>query len=586
MSTSPVLKVTGVVVAILVAALLLAGQFGVIYRGLRAPTGYDQSRLHWNTKNSTRFSGADSGAVAQLVARAVYPATEAANTPSTVFIYDPADWQGGLAVTPLLRSLNALLIPATAAAGTLEQLRVNGQETQLRIVAVGEATAPAGETAERISAQDVLAQLEQAGAPPRRVLIVDANDPGTALLAAPWAAYSGDLIVFDAADAPADLPRYALGSVSADGATRIDGGSAAATAVEFAKFGDRANNFGWAMHGADPTGYRAWTLSRANDPATALLSANLARRGKVGPLLWTNERTLPAVVDAYLWSQRPAFFNVPNAGPFHHIWVLGDLAAISFPAQAQTDYAVEIGPYRMKGPGAAAMDALAAVWVALGIASALWVAFHQARFFPRATWVMRLAWPLLSMMMGPFGIPAYWLAYRRPVIEHGQMTMWDRPLWLQGLAASASSVGFGGALMVATAFVMTTVGLPMVPNNALGDLFWLGAPMILVMAANYIVAVLISWPLYQTPMQSMLHGVPYGRALPIALPIVLVSMASVSLGMFPGMWWLMMLDLPMMPDDESILWFGVMFFTVFLGFLISWPFNYALVRAQRKSGMM
>ncbi len=48
----------------------------------------------------------------------------------------------------------------------------------------------------------------------------------------------------------------------------------------------------------------------------------------------------------------------------------------------------------------------------------------------------------------------------------------------------------------------------------------------------------------------------------------------------------MMLNLQMMPSEESILWFGVMFFTVFLGFLISWPFNYAFVRSQRKSGMM
>jgi hypothetical protein len=87
-------------------------------------------------------------------------------------------------------------------------------------------------------------------------------------------------------------------------------------------------------------------------------------------------------------------------------------------------------------------------------------------------------------------------------------------------------------------------------------------------------------------MIAMFHGLSYTQALPKALPIVLGSMASVSLAMFPAMWWLMMLNIKMMPSEESILWFGVMFLAVFLGFLISWPFNYLFVRKQRKSGLM
>jgi hypothetical protein len=220
----------------------------------------------------------------------------------------------------------------------------------------------------------------------------------------------------------------------------------------------------------------------------------------------------------------------------------------------------------------------------LGFASALWLAFHAAKLLPQQTWVMRLAWPLLAMMIGPFGIPFYYLAYRRSIIWHGRMALWDRPFWLQGLVATASAVGFGGMVMVVTGFVMWLVGLPLIANHS--ALFWLGTPMILQMMVSYVVAVLVSWSLYQAPMVGMLHGVPYRKALPIALPVVLVSMASVSLAMFPGMWWLMMWESPMMPTEESILWFGVMFFTVFLGFLISWPANYVFVRTQRKSGLM
>lgn len=58
------LKPLGVTVAVLLAALFLAGELGVIYRGVKAPEGYDQSRLHWNTKNTTRFTGTDAADVA------------------------------------------------------------------------------------------------------------------------------------------------------------------------------------------------------------------------------------------------------------------------------------------------------------------------------------------------------------------------------------------------------------------------------------------------------------------------------------------------------------------------------------------
>lgn len=585
------LKPAAVVVAILLAAILLAGEVGVAYRGLKDPSGYDQSRLHFNTKNTTRFSGGGAGEVAENVSRAVYPATSDATSPSVVILYEPDDWQGGLAATSLLRPLNAVLLPTgDGLAETLGRLSPAGSDdlggTQLLLV--NDAVAPDGDFASQtVATAEISGIFDQLGETPLHAIVVDEEDPETALLAAPWAAYSGDLVVFDDADAPPDVAMYALGDADADDATQIDIGSGAAASVAFATYQDSDNPlFGWGMSKASPTGYRAYTLALPDDPATALQSANLARRGKVGPLLWAADRELPAPVNDYLWSQRPAYYTVPNAGPFHHFWILGDTDALSFPAQSQADYAVEIGPYRLKGVGASGLDMLSTLWVVFGAGSALWIAFHSGRFLPQLSWVMRLAWPLLALMIGPFGVPFYLLAYKRPTMTHGKMTLWDRPLWVQGMVATASAVGFGGALMVATGWLMTLLGLPLFPNHSLGPLFWLGTPMVLVMIANYVVAVLVSWPLFQTPMIAMFHGLSYTQALPKALPIVLGSMASVSLAMFPAMWWLMMLNIKMMPSEESILWFGVMFLTVFLGFLISWPFNYLFVRKQRKSGLM
>lgn len=585
------LRPIGIVVAVLTAALLIGAALGVPYRAAKAPEGYEQSRLHWNTKNTTRFAGTDAASIAERVATAVYPATEPANPPDVVILYDPADWQGGLVATSLLRPLNAVHLPASGdVAGAIERLKPTGNQALngTRVLLVNQTPAPTGVAATRtISPPDVPQLLRQVGASPRHAILVDSRDPATALLAAPWAAYSGDLVLFDPQDAPAGLPLYAIGNAPATSETTpIAGASPAETAVAFATFDDPKNPFfGWGMNAETLTAYRSYVLARPDDPATALLSANLAIRGKPGPLLWTGERELPQAVNNYLWSQRPAFWTVPNEGPFHHVFVLGGVEAISFPAQSQADYAIEIGPYRMKGPGLAGMDMLAAVWVALGAASAGWIALHGAKLLTHQNWAMRLAWPLLALMIGPFGIPVYLLAYSRPTMQHGQMKMWDRPLWLQGLVATVGSVGFGGLFMVATAYVMTLVGLPLIANSVPG-IFWLGAPMVLVMIADYLVAVLVSWPLFQTPMLAMFHGMGYREGLKKALPIVLVSMATVSLAMFPGMWWLMMRNLPMMPTEESILWFGVMAFTVFLGFLMAWPFNYVFVRRYAKSGMM
>ncbi len=588
MSTPSWLKPLGVVVAVLVVGLLIAGILGVPFRSLLAPGGYDQPRMHWNTKNTTRFLGETEGDVAARVSRAVYPAVSEQTRPDLVILYDPEDWQGGLAAASLLRPYNALLLPATSeAAGEIERLQPAGNEALdgAQVLLVNNVGAPEGDfVTQSFTPEDVVEMLGAVGEPPRHAIVVDPDDPATALIAAPWLAYSGDVVVFD--DELGGLPRYALGDVALDGVPRIGGADPAKTAVAFAAYEDPDNPFfGWGMNANSATGYRAYTLARVDRPELALLSANLARRGKPGPLLWSDERSLPQVVNNYLWGQRAAFWVTPAEGPFHHFYVLGDLDAITFPAQSQADYAVEIGPYSQKGAGMGGMDIVAAAWVMLGMASALWIAVHEARFLPGQLWVMRLAWPMLALAFGPFGILFYRLAYSRPVIVEEKMTLWDRPLWLQGMVATASGVGFGGLLMVAAGWVTTFFGMPLFPAET-PLFFLLGAPMILVMIINYVVAVLISWPLYQTPMLAGFHGRSYSEALPKALPVVMVSMASVSLAMFPGMWWLMMWNLPMMPSEESILWFGVMFFTVFMGFLIAWPFNYVMVRRQVKGGLM
>lgn len=575
-------------VTVLVAGILIAGILMVPYRAVQPPHGGDQPRVHLNTKNSTRFAGQDLEQVAARVSQAVYPAAGQANSPEVVFLYAPHDWQAGLAAAPLLRLARGVLLPATAdVAAEIERLRPTGSDlfSGAGVIRIGDWEAPAGVSG-RVYTPEELLELRLGLSPePRHVILVSPNDPGTALLAAPWAAFSGDLIVFTPLDAPEGIPLYALGAFSLDGVPSIGNADPAQTAAAFAAYEDPQNPlFGWGMNASSLTGYRAYSVANLHLPATALLSANLAVRGKPGPLLWSEADRLPVAVNNYLWSQRAAFWVTPSEGPFHHFWILGDENAVSFAAQGQADYAVEIGPYLGKGAGMSGIDLLAAAWVAIGLASAFWIAVHEVKFLPYQNWIMRLAWPLLALMLGPFGLVMYYLAYSRPVIQHDQMVMWDRPLWLQGLVATASAVGFGASLMIVTGFIVTLFGMPLVPNRS--ALFFLGTPMILVMIINYLVAVVVSWLVFQTPMLAMFYNAGYRETLGKAFPMVLLSMTAAALAMNPGMWWLMMWKIPMAPTEESILWFGVMFFTGFLAFLMAWPLNYVLVRLQRKSGLM
>jgi hypothetical protein len=77
------LKPLAIVVAATIAAVLIGGVLMVPYRSLKAPEGYDQPRAHLNTKNSTRFDGANLEQVASLVsARSTLPRSKRTALPS------------------------------------------------------------------------------------------------------------------------------------------------------------------------------------------------------------------------------------------------------------------------------------------------------------------------------------------------------------------------------------------------------------------------------------------------------------------------------------------------------------------------
>jgi peptidoglycan/LPS O-acetylase OafA/YrhL len=136
--------------------------------------------------------------------------------------------------------------------------------------------------------------------------------------------------------------------------------------------------------------------------------------------------------------------------------------------------------------------------------------------------------------------------------------------------------------MIAVGFLLNYFGIPMLVLD--GPLFWLGNAMTVLIVLVYVIAFLVSWLVFHIPMLKDSRGMDTGKATKRGAKIVAVSMTSVSVGMMGGMWLIMMLNLPMMPGDDNILWFGVMVFATLVGFVIAWPVNGLLVRKNLKPG--
>lgn len=124
---------------------------------------------------------------------------------------------------------------------------------------------------------------------------------------------------------------------------RISGPTPAATAVKFAAFGDGTN-----PNADSPTGYRGFVIAPEGETGIGLLSANLAPRGKPGPLFWTPAEELPQGVYKYRFSQRDAFWVTPAEEPFHHFYILGDTNAVSIPAQGKRATPSKLVPINCK----------------------------------------------------------------------------------------------------------------------------------------------------------------------------------------------------------------------------------------------
>lgn len=213
---------------------------------------------------------------------------------------------------------------------------------------------------------------------------------------------------------------------------------------------------------------------------------------------------------------------------------------------------------------------------------------HSVKRLPDVMPMMKAAWAILALMLGP---PAVWLYiasyHRREKRKHDEMVMWQRPLWLQTVSATVMMFAFDMMLMVLAVFAVAYSGFPIIRFN--GALYWLGSSMFLMMVLMYVIAAVLMMLVFHTPMTMHERKIDsYGRAFLAGFPIMIATMTVESVGMMPTMWWQQMIFLPamQMPTEDDVTMWTTLLFSVFIGFLVVLPFNYGLVKRGKKMGMM
>lgn len=388
--------------------------------------------------------------------------------------------------------------------------------------------------------------------------------------------------------APASLvPESVMAQVRALApVTRVSGDNLAEHAIAIAEYRDASTGFGWGRHHGERDGYFQFVVTTPEEAAYGYAALPLAQSNAATFLYAADDGSLPGALDRYVWAQRSDWFVNPAEGPFRHFWIVGN--RVSYAAQGRLDLAIEKSPYGNMGEvGFGPLEAIALVFIALGIASGVFVYLHGERLLPEVMRATRLAWAFTALLLPVVGVVLYFAAYRRPQTGQGAMPQWVRPPAVQAAAATALSFGYGAPLMIAIAYLFIFFGLPLFFENLGGSgLFWLGAGMPFMMLIMYVGAVLFAWLLVQLPMRSVMQSRPAKAVMWPALGVTVLSMTAVSLAMMTGVWWMMMGKFPDMPKEDDLLFLGAQWLAATAGFLIAWPLNWVMVRVGFKPGVM
>lgn len=227
-----------------------------------------------------------------------------------------------------------------------------------------------------------------------------------------------------------------------------------------------------------------------------------------------------------------------------------------------------MSPYALSVLGRLAwIDIVLLGWFVLVFLSVVYVAWDAFHHLPEPA-VIKWAWVLTTLYLGPVGAAFYILADKEP--RPGEHARFVAPMWKQALGSTLHCVA-GDATGVI--FAATLTGL-------------LGLPMWIDMTTEYVLGFAFGLFIFQSLFMKDIMGVSYRVALRQSFMPEWISMNAMMAGMFPIMVSHMMgRDMRAMDPHELMYW-GVMSLAIGVGFLTAYPANWWLVRQGLKHGLM
>jgi hypothetical protein len=206
------------------------------------------------------------------------------------------------------------------------------------------------------------------------------------------------------------------------------------------------------------------------------------------------------------------------------------------------------------------------LWYILTAASVAFMIYDLATNTP-AMGVMKVAWVLIALYLGPIGLVVYLLSCRQPL--PGTHDAFIAAHWKQSVGSLAHCLAGDATGIILAALITYRFGLP---NGV--DLL-----------VEYTAAFLFGWTIFQALFMKSMLGGNYVLALRKTFFAEFVSMNMVMVGMIPTMVMLMR-ALPASRDPMQPLFWGVMSVATLVGGITAYPINSWMVARHIKHGMM
>lgn len=209
----------------------------------------------------------------------------------------------------------------------------------------------------------------------------------------------------------------------------------------------------------------------------------------------------------------------------------------------------------------------------VGAAGVVWDAYHlNTQLKPAMKW----AWPIIVFFFGPVGLALYWLTARPPGI--GQVddpqqrqqhhNAYARQNAFRRTTGSVIHCVGGDGLGIVTAMVIArVVGL------SFWQEFWF----------EYLVGYLFGTLIFQYAAMKM-HASSFSQTLYMAFRGEWFSMLTVMAGMGVVMGVVTPLVVTAQPNPDTAAFWGFAFLGLFVGFVLTYPMNWLLIRAGYKHG--